>query len=210
MRFSAVILLLLSALAAPAFAVDGSILKPPAGAPVALIVFEDLECPSCAQAAPLLEKAAETYKVPLVIHDVPLRIHPWANDAAVMARYLEQKYGRAVSDQFRDYIYQCQPQITPGNLRSYADRFCANHKIDLPFVLDPQGRIAAAIRVDLDLAQKVQLYETPTIFVVTASQWTQVADRAQLYATIDRMQRSAKPAPPVQPQKRIRSKERLG
>ena len=34
-----------------------SILRPPAGAKVALIEFADLECPDCARAAPLLVEA---------------------------------------------------------------------------------------------------------------------------------------------------------
>src|SRR5512140_291851 len=180
MKLMAVLSCVLMSLAA--YGVDGSSLKPPAGAGVALVIFEDLECPSCAQAWPMVEKASETYKVPVVVHDVPLRYHPWAWDAALTARYIEQKFGRSLSDKFRDYIYRCQPQITKGNLLSYTDKFCGENKIALPFALDPQGKIAAGIRADLDLAAKVQIGETPTIFVVSANRWTQVADyRTQLY-----------------------------
>jgi protein-disulfide isomerase len=179
-----------------AFAADGSSLKPPAGASVALVIFEDLECPRCAQAWPIVESASQTYKVPVVVHDVPLRYHPWAWDAALTARYIEQKYGRTVSDKFRDYIYRCQPQITKGNLQSYTDKFCGENKIALPFALDPQGRIADGIRADLDLATKVQLTETPTIFVVSANRWAQVADdRAHLYGAVEQMKLEAAPAP---------------
>lgn len=186
---------LLLATSLNAFAVDGSALKPPAGASVALIVFEDLECPACAQASPLLEKAAAAHKVPLVIHDVPLRIHPWAWDAAVIARYIEQKYGRANSDAFRDFIYSQQPQITRDNLRSYAEKFAAEHKILLPFAIDPQGQIAGAIRADMDLGTRVQLYQTPTIFVVSNTNWAQVTDyTGQLYSAIEKMKSEAAPA----------------
>lgn len=179
-----------------AYGVDGSSLKPPAGAKVAIVIFEDLECPKCAQAWPMVEKAAEAYHVPVVVHDIPLNYHPWAWDAAVTARYIEQKYGRTMSDKFRGYIYQCQPQITKGNLRSFAERFCGENKIALPFMLDPQGQIANSIRADLDLGKTVQLAETPTIFVVSNSSWTHVPDfPTQLYPAVDRMIREAAPLP---------------
>ena len=47
-------------------------LRPPKGAPTALVVFEDLQCPQCGRVAPLLEQASRTYKIPLVQHDFPL------------------------------------------------------------------------------------------------------------------------------------------
>ena len=39
-------------------------LRPPKGAQVAIVVFEDLQCPDCRRAAPLVEEAARTYKIP--------------------------------------------------------------------------------------------------------------------------------------------------
>lgn len=173
-------------------------LKPPAGASVALVVFEDLECPSCGQRAPLFEQAAKTYNVPLVIHDFPLRMHPWAFDGAVDAKYFEDKYGRAVSDQFRLFIYQYQAQITKDNLRSYAERFASEHKLELPFIVDPQGKYAAAIRADADFGEKVvKINETPTTFVVTNTSAQHVTDYAQLYTMIDQAKRSAPPPAPA-------------
>lgn len=194
------ILAFIVVLSTASFAVDGSFLKPPAGASVALVVFEDLECPACAQAMPMLEQAARTYKLPLVIHDVPLRIHPWAWDAAMLARYIEQRYGRAMSDPFRDYIYQHQPEITKANLRSYADKFAAEHHIELPFMLDPQGKIADAIKADQDLGQRAQLTQTPTIFVVSTKSWAEVPDyRTQIDSTIDKIKRDVPAAPAPRP-----------
>jgi protein-disulfide isomerase len=186
------------AVAAQAADVNGSSLKPPAGASVALIVFEDLECPSCAHASPLLEKAAAAHKVPLVIHDIPLKMHPWSWDAAVTARYIEQKYGRAKSDAFRDFIYRNQPQITKGNLRAFAEKWAGQNQVQLPFMLDPQGQIAAAIRADMDLGTQVQMNETPTIFVVSKKGWTQVRDyENQLNSAIEKIKKEAAPVAPV-------------
>ena len=39
-------------------------LKPPKGAKVAIVVFEDLQCPDCRRAAPLVAQAGKTYKFP--------------------------------------------------------------------------------------------------------------------------------------------------
>ena len=52
---------------------------------------------------------------------------------------------------FRDYIFENQPEITPQNLRSYAEKFAAAHKVDLPFVVDPQGKLAAEVNKDKSL-----------------------------------------------------------
>src|ERR1700733_13059387 len=62
-------------------------LRPPKGAQVAIVVFEDLQCPQCGRVAPLLAQASKTYKIPLVQHDFPLPMHNWSFDAAVFARY---------------------------------------------------------------------------------------------------------------------------
>src|SRR5690349_544653 len=51
---------------------DTSVLKPPAGDRIALIEFEDLSCPACAAAAPLVREAVEKYQIPYVHRDFPL------------------------------------------------------------------------------------------------------------------------------------------
>src|SRR5262245_32369589 len=96
------------------YAADGSSLKPPPGARVAIVVFEDLECPDCARAYPLVWDTAKAHNVPVVLHDFPLQMHPWSFDAAVYARYFDTKSEKLGND-FRGYIYQNQPQITKDN-----------------------------------------------------------------------------------------------
>ena len=200
-RKNLIVLCCVLASAVAALAQDGSMLKPPAGATVAIVVFEDMECPSCAQRAPLLEQASKTYSVPLVIHDFPLRQHPWAFDAALYARFFEEKYGKPVSDAFRLFIYQYQPQVTKDNLRTYAERFASDKKLELPFMLDPQGKLAAAIRADSDFGTNVvKINETPTTFVVTSKGSQHVTDYAQLYGMVDQAKRS-NPAPTPAPAK---------
>ena len=54
---------------------DPSALRPPVGARVAIVEFEDMECPDCSRANPLLKEASEKYHIPWVRHDFPLPFH---------------------------------------------------------------------------------------------------------------------------------------
>jgi protein-disulfide isomerase len=165
-----------------------SVLRPPKGAAVALVVFEDLQCPQCARTAPLLAQASQTYKIPLVLHDFPLPMHNWSMNAAVLARYFDT-HSKTVGNAFRDYIFQHQQEILPDNLRGFAEKFAAEHKIELPFIVDPSGKLAALVNADRDLGKAINLEHTPTVYVVTdrrtATPYVEVKDLSQLYAMID-------------------------
>jgi len=149
-----------------AAAQDPALLRPPKGAQVAIIVFEDLQCPKCRMDAPLVANAGKTYKIPVVRHDFPLPMHNWSYNAAVIARYFDT-HSKELGNQFRDYIFQHQPEITPDNLQAFAQRFATDHKVDLPFVVDPQGKFAALVNEDKDLGRRVGIQHTPTIYVVS-------------------------------------------
>src|ERR1700731_2718094 len=89
----------------PVFAQDApEALRPPKGAQVALVVFEDLQCPQCGRVAPLLTQASKTYKIPLVQHDFPLPMHNWSFDAAVMARYFDT-HSKDIGNKFRENVF---------------------------------------------------------------------------------------------------------
>lgn len=167
-------------------------LKPPKGAQVALVVFEDLQCPDCRRAAPLVAQAAKTYKIPVVRHDYPLPFHSWSMFAAINARYFDTR-SKELGNEYRDYIFEHQPEITPQNLRSFSEKFATDHKMDLPFVVDPQGKFAAAIKADKDLGVQVGIEHTPTIYVVSnktqGKPFVEVVDRSQLFQMIDAMKR---------------------
>jgi protein-disulfide isomerase len=187
LSFACLIALLSSAAFAQAV---NPVLRPPKGAQVAIVVFEDLQCPDCRRAAPLLEEAAKTYKIPIVRHDYPLPMHNWSYDAAVIARYFDTR-SKQLGNDFRDYIFEHQPEITPPTLRAFAERFATEHKVDLPFVVDPQGKLAAGINQDRDLGKRVGIEHTPTIYVVSnktqGKPFVEVVDRSQLFQLIDAM-----------------------
>ncbi len=193
--FFLAVLLLTAFRPLPAAAQDTSILKPPKGSKVALVVFEDLQCPDCARAAPLLQEAVKAYKIPLVRYDFPLPMHNWTFDAHVMARWFDTK-SKAIGNEFRDYIFAYQPQITRDNLRGYAERFAAQRKLSLPFLVDPTGALAAKVKADVNLGKRTGVSHTPTIYVVsettTGKPFVEVVDRSQLFALIDEMKRAAR------------------
>jgi protein-disulfide isomerase len=184
------VVLLLLAVGAAAQDEVNPVLKPPKGAQVAIVVFEDLECPDCRRAAPLVEEAAKTYKIPVVRHDFPLPFHKWSFNAAIIARYFDT-HSKQLGNQYRDYIFEHQPEITAENLRGYSERFAADHKVDLPFVVDPQGKLAAEVTADRDLGKSIHLEHTPTIYVVSnktqGKPFVEVVDRTQLFQLIDAM-----------------------
>jgi protein-disulfide isomerase len=169
-----------------------SLLRPPKGATVAIVIFEDLECPDCARAAPLVEEAARTYKIPVVRHDFPLPMHPWAYDAAILARYFDT-HSKSLGNDFRDTVFKHQIEITKDNLRSFAEKFAQSHKIDLPFVVDPDGKLAALVNADRDRGIQLGLQHTPTLYVVSnkrsGTPFVEVVDRSQLFQLIDTMRK---------------------
>lgn len=189
-----VVVCALHTLALPALAADGSSLKPPPGARVAIVMFEDLECPDCARAYPLVWQQANAHHIPVVLHDFPLSIHPWSFQAALYARFFDTK-SQKLGDDFRGYIFGNQPQITRGNLQQYVEKFADNNKVPLPFAVDPQGKLREKIQTDYALGQQIGLQHTPTIFVVgnggAATPYVEVVDRSQLSQIIEDMQKKA-------------------
>jgi protein-disulfide isomerase len=167
-------------------------LRPPKGASVAIVVFEDLECPDCARAAPLVEEASRTYKIPVVRHDFPLQMHPWAYDAAILARYFDT-HSKVLGNDFRDTVFKHQLEITKDTLRPFAEKYAASHKIDLPFVVDPDGKLAKLIEADRAVGTQLNLQHTPTLYVVSnkrsGTPFVEVVDRTQLFQLIDTMKK---------------------
>lgn len=178
----------LAAVCASAQDTVDSVLRPPKGSQVAIVVFEDLQCPMCRRTAPLVEQASKTYKIPVIRHDFPLPGHNWSYQAAVMARYFDT-HSKALGNEFRDYIFENQLEVNPTNLRSWGEKFAAAHKVDLPFVIDAGGKLSALVNADRDLGKAIKLEHTPTVYIVSNRNpnkpFVEVKDNSQLYLTID-------------------------
>jgi protein-disulfide isomerase len=145
-----------------------ALLHLPRNAQVAIIVFEDLQCPDCAHANPLLREAAEQFGIPLVRRDFPLPKHAWAFAAAVDARWFDTK-SPAVGDSFRNAVMANQAIIhSIEDLRTFAAQFARQNDLQLPAAVDPQGTLAAQVQADVDLGHNIGLIHTPTVWVVSS------------------------------------------
>ena len=176
---------------------DTSPLKLPAGARVALYEFED---PSCSRAFPVVHAAVERYKIPLIRHDFPLPQHYWSRDAAITARYLQDKVSPQVAEEYRRDVFANQISIVNlDDEHAYTRKWFADHHLQMPFALGPDSLFAAEVQADYTLAERIGLIHTPTIFVlysnfffnvtelteIYSKGWVQVTDVTQLYTTLD-------------------------
>ena len=84
-------------------------------------------------------------------------------------------------------------EINPQNLRGFAEKFAAERKIGLPFVVDPDGKLAGLVRADKDVGVSLHIDHTPTVWIVsskrTSKPYVEVTDPNQLYAMIDAMKK---------------------
>lgn len=197
----AAVLMATLALSAAALAADASSLKPPPGAAVALVVFEDLQCPDCARAYPVFWEAARAHKIPVMLHDFPLPRHNWSFKAAVFARFFDTK-SQKLGNEYRGYIYKNQPQISnEAGLQQYTQKFADENNVPLPFAVDPDGKLAEKVRTDFSLGQSIGLEHTPTIFVIGrgtgSTPFVEVVDPGKLSAAIEDMQKKAAAATPA-------------
>jgi protein-disulfide isomerase len=168
----------------------------PPGATVAIVVFEDLQCPDCARAHPGLVAASEAGKVPLVIHDFPIPRHAWAFPAAVLARYFTSQ-SPAMGVEFRSFIFENQKDITPDNLRQFGEQFARQHQMQLPQDIDPDGKLAEQVQADFDLGKRIHLEYVPLMFVLGpglgASNFVEVMDPAEIVDVVARARKATSP-----------------
>src|SRR5271154_3303293 len=164
---------------------DTSAFKPPTGAKVAIIEFEDLECPLCARVSPMVRDAMSHYGIPRVHYDFIIPGHMWSRNAAIDARYLEDKVSPKMAEDFRRDVFASQRLIaSPEDLQQFTRRWFQAHGQALPFAIDPT--CAAEVEADCALGRRVGIVHTPTLVVATAHHWIEVTEPDQLYAAIDR------------------------
>lgn len=176
---------------APIQVLDAAALHPPAGARVAIVEFDDLQCPACAAANPTLKAAAAQYHIPWIRHDFLIPYHNWSKFAAIDARWFDSK-SKAIGDEYRDEVFASQNSIyNPDSLTQFTQKYAQSHGLALPFAIDPQGKFAGEVAADSDLARRTGIQSTPTVFIVTSggkgAPFMQVVNPAKdLYSTIDR------------------------
>jgi len=165
---------------------DTSMLKPPAGQKIAVIEWEDLECPACSRAFPIVHEAVRHYNIPLVRYDFMIPGHAWSKTAEIDARFMQDSYGMEYATEYRREVFATQYKIaSQDDLNKFTQAFLQSHGgKQLPFVMDP--KFLKEVQADHDLGIKLGLAHTPTIVVVTNKEWIDVEDPMQLYSAIDK------------------------
>lgn len=177
---------------------DTSSFKPPAGAKVAVIEYEDLECPACAHAFPTVHAAVNHYHIPLEENDFQIPGHAWSHEAAIFAHYLKAKVSPELAEEFRRETFASQYRIaSKDDLRNFEESFMKAHGKQMPFVVDPTGQFDREVNTTTAQGQKVGVMETPTIIVVGPTHWIQVKDPQEMYAAIDQAEAEAGHAAPT-------------
>lgn len=171
---------------------DTSALRPPAGSKVAIVEFADLECPMCGRENPVIMQAVEKYHVAWVRLDYPIPGHAWSFQAAVNARWFDTR-SRKLGDDYRNAVFANQAAIeTKNDLQQFTQKFAQQHGTALPFVMDPQDKLAGEVRADASLGERMGVHETPTAWVVTDHGYKQVTDFSKLYSMLDEAQAQAR------------------
>lgn len=142
----------------------------PANAPVTLVEYADLECPTCAE----MQKFIETQLIPkygdkvrVVFKEFPLvTIHDWSLRAAIAN---ECVYQTNPSDYFRyrSIIFASQDMINAANVRQllldFGQRVGVN-QLRLATCLDSKASLPR-VEADMEEGRKLGVMSTPTLFI---------------------------------------------
>jgi protein-disulfide isomerase len=162
--------LLLAALALTAGLAAGQHLTEGAAqSPVRVIIYEDLQCPDCADFRTLLEeKLLPRYgsTVRFEHRDFPLAKHAWARQAAIAARYFEEeKPGLGLA--YRRYSFKNLREINADNFNDRLSQFAKDHGVDpvkaVAALVD--SRLAGLVEEDYQEGVARGIAHTPTVLV---------------------------------------------
>ncbi len=142
----------------------------PADAPVTIVEFADLECPTCAETQQFFEQQlVPKYgnKIRIVFKEYPLvAIHDWALQAAI-ANECAYQLNPASYFRYRSIIYESQGMINAANIRQlmldFGQRVGLN-KLKLSVCMDSRASLPR-IEADLREGQKLGIMSTPTLFI---------------------------------------------
>lgn len=133
-----------------------------ANAPVTIVEFTDFECPSCANAQPVLENLVKEFgeKVKLVAHSFPLEQHKHAFKAAEAAEAAREqgKYW-----EYTLILFKNQKELDVDKLKAYAALLGLDQK-RFDDALD-SGKFTDAVKQELSIGDRTGVDSTPSIFI---------------------------------------------
>jgi protein-disulfide isomerase len=131
-------------------------------AAVTVVEFTDYQCPTCAQAQPVIERLLTEYgdRLRLVVRDFPLQMHPEARKAAEAAEAAREqgKYW-----DFTAILFRNQSALKPEQLKQYA-QVIGLDRAKFDAALD-SGKFADKVDRDMIDGQRFGISGTPTFFV---------------------------------------------
>jgi protein-disulfide isomerase len=142
-----------------------------AGAPVAIVVFSDLQCPHCKGEAEMLrQNLIQNYptQVRLYFKDYPLEgLHPWAKAAAMAGRCVFQQKPDAFW-LYHDWVFAHQDSLTAENLKDQVLGWAKDAKdvdaIKLGACI--AGKTTQAeVEKEMEEARALDVTGTPTMFI---------------------------------------------
>ena len=140
-----------------------------AGSPVRVIVYEDLQCPDCANFRVMLDKQIlPKYgdRVEFVHRDFPLAKHAWARRAAIAARYFTEKDPQ-LGLEYRRHTMATHGETTADNFKDRVAEFARQHGIKPEEALAALDNPHYAELVEKDYQEGVGrgIVHTPTALV---------------------------------------------
>ncbi len=168
----------------------------PATAPVTIVEYADLQCPTCAQLHEFLEKRLlPKYpgKVRVVFKEFPLvNIHDWAMTAAIAGQCAYQIDPGAFLN-YRSLIFRQQTLINASNSRDMLLSLAAQAGIDSLKVASCLDSKATLPRVEQDIreGQQLGIASTPTSFV-NGRMIVGIPSPETFYTAVDEALRSAR------------------
>lgn len=142
----------------------------PANAPVTIVEFADLECPTCAEMQKFIEnQLIPKYgnKVRIIFKEFPLvTIHDWALQAAI-ANECAYQLNPQNYFHYRSIIFESQGMINAANVRQLLLDFgqrAGLNQLKLSVCLDSKASLP---RIEADMAEghKLGVMSTPTLFI---------------------------------------------
>lgn len=138
----------------------------PANAKMTIVEFGDLQCPSCKQAQPIVDKLiADNPDARFIFQNFPLPMHPWAYKAASYADCI----ARATPDAFWKFAqgaYDAQSNITPETADEKLTDLAVKSGADGPKTAACAAAPETKARVDasINLGRQAGVTGTPTLF----------------------------------------------
>ncbi len=167
----------------------------PANAPVTIVEFADLECPTCAE----MHKFIETQLIPkygnkirIVFKEYPLvTIHDWSLQAAI-ANQCAYQINPADYVRYRSIIFESQGMINAANVRQLLLDFgkrAGVNQLKLSVCMDSKASLPR-VEADMQEGHKLEIMSTPTLFIDGTPVVGLVPDR--IYGIIDQALRASR------------------